>query len=108
MGRPKRPRSYLYFTAIWVDLQSVEVEKILEDSLDSISSLSENPKYWRENLLEVIRQNIAVWCQQTFCSQKFVHNTQQWFAFTPQQTFPPIIWIFTQGEENEIESKLSP
>ena len=24
-----------------------------------------------------------------------------------KQTFPPIIWIFTQGEEDEIESKLS-
>ena len=24
-----------------------------------------------------------------------------------KQTFPPIIWIFTQGEEDEIESKLN-
>ena len=41
-------------------------------------------------LLEVIRQNIAGWCQQTFCFQKFVDCAQQ--------TFPPIIWIFTEGD----------
>ena len=31
---------------------------------------------------------IAWWCQQTFCSQKFVENDQQCFAFTPQANFP--------------------
>ena len=36
----------------------------------------ENSNYWQESLLEVIRQNIAGCCQQTFCSQKFVHDTQ--------------------------------
>ena len=29
-------------------------------------TFSENSNYWQENLLEVIRQNIAGWCQQTF------------------------------------------
>ena len=38
--------------------------------------------------LEVIRQNIVGGCQQTFCFQKFVDNTQQCFAFTPQANFP--------------------
>ena len=38
---------------------------------------------------------------------KFVDITQQCFAYYLQQTFPPMIWIFTQGEEDEIETKLS-
>ena len=33
---------------------------------------------------------MAGWCQQTFCFQKFVDCAQQ--------TFPPIIWIFTEGD----------
>ena len=34
------------------------------------------------------KANIAGWCQQTFCFQKFVDNAQQCFAFTPQTNFP--------------------
>ena len=61
------------------------VEKIEEDSLDSITfNFIENSNYWQESLLEVIRQNIAGWCQRTFCFQ----NAQQYFAFTPQANFP--------------------
>ena len=41
-----------------------------------------------------------------FCFQKFVDNTQQSFAFTTKvNNFPPIIWIFTEGDG--IESRLS-
>ena len=36
----------------------------------------------------MIRQNIAGWCQQTFCFQKFVDITQQCFALLPQVNFP--------------------
>ena len=46
---------------------------------------NENSNYGRESF---IRQNIAGWCQQTFCFQKFVDNAQQCFAFTPQANFP--------------------
>ena len=42
-----------------------------------------------------------------FFFQKFVDNAQQCFAFTPQTNFPPIIWIFIEGEGDEIESMLS-
>ena len=35
-----------------------------------------------------MRQNIAGWCQQTFCFQNFVDNAQQCFACTPQTNFP--------------------
>ena len=59
-----------------------KVEKIEEHSLDSIP-LNENSNYWRESLFEVIKQNIAGWSQQTFCSQMFVGISQQCFAFTP-------------------------
>jgi hypothetical protein len=37
---------------------------------------------------EEIRENIAGWCQQAFCFQKFVDNAQQYFAFTPQVNSP--------------------
>ena len=52
-----------------------KVEKILEDSLDLISSPSgsvKNSNYWRESLFEVYRQKIVVGCQQTFENKKFV------------------------------------
>ena len=49
---------------------------------------SENSNHWRESLLQLIRQNIAGWCQQIFCFQKFVDNAQQCFAFTPEANFP--------------------
>ena len=58
-----------------------KVEKILKGSMDLISSPS-----------------------QTFCIQKFVDNIQPCFAYTPSL---PIIWIFTEGEGDGIESRLS-
>ena len=52
--------------------------------------------YCQESLFELIRQNIARWCQQAFCFQKFVDNAQQCLCpLHLKQTFPPIIWIFT-------------
>ena len=48
----------------------------------------------------MIRQNIAGWCQQTFCSQKYV------LPFYLKQTFPPLIWMFTEGEGDGIKSRL--
>ena len=52
-------------------------------------------------------QNTAGHCQQTFENLKFVDITQQCFALLPKYTFPPMIWIFTEGEDDEIESRLS-
>ena len=51
-------------------------------------TFDENSNYGRESLLEVIRQNIAGWCQQTSCFHKFVDNIQQCFALTPEAIFP--------------------
>ena len=52
----------------------------------------------RENFLEVIRQNIAGWCQQTFCFQKFVYEAQQCFASTPQANFLAGPWFSLKGK----------
>ena len=49
--------------------------------------------------VEVIRQNIAGRCQQTFCFQKFVDIAQQCFALLPQVNFP-------EGEGDGIETRL--
>ena len=40
--------------------------------------LRENSNFWRESLLEVIRQNIAWWCQQTFCFEKYLNFHRRW------------------------------
>ena len=40
-----------------------------------------------------------------FYFQTFVDNAQQCFAITPEENFP-IIWIFTEGEGDGIESRL--
>ena len=78
---------------IWIPYNNVlfdKVEKIKEDRLDSIPSPSTSVKIQiigGKSLLEVIRQNIAGWCQQTFCFEKFVDNAQQCFAFTPFKIF---------------------
>ena len=39
----------------------------------------------------------------TLENKKFVDNDQQCFAFKPQQTFLPMIWIFTEGKGDRIE-----
>ena len=49
---------------------------LLKPVFNIIHTFSENSNYGRESLLEVIRQNIAGWCQQTFCFQKFVDKAQ--------------------------------
>ena len=63
-----------------------KVEKIYEDGLDLIPSPSPSVKIQiiggKVYLRYIIRQNIAIrggtgCCQQTYCFQKFVDNTQQ-------------------------------
>ena len=41
------------------------------------------------------KANIAGLCQQTFCFQKFVDSTQQYFAFTPQANLKVPIYSFS-------------
>ena len=57
----------------------------------------ENSNYLLKSLIEVIRQNIAGWCQQTFCFQKFV-DARNVLPYYLKQIFPPIIWISTEGD----------
>jgi hypothetical protein len=70
--------------------------------------LNENSNHCWESLLEVIGQNIAGHCQQTFENKKFVDTTQQCFAFTPKTNFPANNLNFHfQSEDDEIEPRLS-
>ena len=42
-----------------------------------------------------------------FLFQKLVDKTQQSLPYHLKQTFPPIIWIFAEGEGDRIKSSLS-
>ena len=50
--------------------------------------------------------NIAGHCQQTFENKKFVDKPSNVLPLRLKQTFPPMIWIFTQGEGDGTESRL--
>ena len=69
-------------------------------------AFSENSNYWREGLLEVKRQNIAGLCQQTFFFKSLLTRPINVLPLRLKQTFPSIIWIFTEGEGDEIQSRL--
>ena len=75
--------------------------------MDSIPSPSPSEKIQIICGKVYLRQNIAGGCQQPFCFQKFVDISQQCFALLPQGNFLQIIWIFTEGEGDGIESMLS-
>ena len=82
--------AWIWFFTSMNPFMILKVERVLKGSLDSIPSPSPSVKiqnYRQESLLEVMRQNIAGWCQQTFCFQKFVDYAQHCFAFTPQANF---------------------
>ena len=67
---------------------SIKGENVLKGSLDLITSPSPSLKIQIIGRKLYLRQNIVRWCQQTFCFQKFVDNTQQYFAFTSEANFP--------------------
>ena len=86
-----------------------KVEKILEDSLDSIPSPSPSVKnqiIGGKVYLRVIRQNIAGWCQQNFVFKSLLTTPRNVLPLHLKQTFPPIIRIFTDGEGDGIKSRL--
>ena len=74
--------------SLFIFLLSSEVENILKGSLHSIPSPSSSRDHF-------FLQNI-----------KFVDSAQQCFAFTPQANFPTHNSIFTEGEDDGIESRL--
>ena len=84
----------------------IKVENILKGSLDSITSPSPSVK------IQIMGGKVSLTYKgKTFLGivnklfyKQFVDNIQQCFAFTP---FSPIIWIFTEGEGDVIESRLS-
>ena len=70
---------------------------------------SKNLYHWQKSLLEVIRKNIDVWCQNTFENKKVLFSKVCWQHVLPlhlNQTFQPIIWISNEGEDDGIESRL--
>ena len=73
--------------------ESIEPKKRYKQisSMDLILS-----NYWWESLVEVIRQNIAGWCQQIFLSSLTMHSNV--LLLSLKQTFPCIIWILTEGD----------
>ena len=88
---------------LWKKSITVKVEKILKGSLDLISSPSEKIqimdgkvclRFKGKTLLSVVNN--------FFCFQKFVDNAQHYLALHLKPTFPPIIWIFPEGEDDGI------
>ena len=57
-------------------------------------------------VLEVIRHNIAGWCQQTFVFKSLLSTPSNILPLHLKQTFLPIVWIFTGGKGDGIESRL--
>ena len=76
-------------------------EKIAWIQFDSIPSPSPSVKIQiigGKVYLRVIRQNIAGWCQQNFVFKSFLTTPSIVLPLHFKQTFPPIIWIFTEGD----------
>ena len=66
-----------------------------------------NSNYWRQSLLEVIKQNIARCCQQTFVFKSLLTTPSNVLHLDLKQIFLPIIWIFTENKCDGIESRLT-
>ena len=61
-----------------------------------------------EYLISERRPFIDPWCcQQTLKNKKMLTSPSYVLPYYLMQTFPPIIWIFTHGEGDEIKSRLS-
>ena len=80
-----------------------KVEKVFKGSLDHLH-LQWKYKYGQESLLEVLRQNYCRALSTNFWKQKVFWHHQQCFALLLQETFLPIIWIFTEGEDDRIQA----
>ena len=120
IGTQRRSQSVLFFSRfncmmqdlptifiakiyLWVRL--VKVEKILKDSLDSIPSPSVK--------IHIMGRK-GVMAKHCWNVVNKLLNTKSLLTIIPsnvlslclKRTFPPIIWIFTEGESDMIESRL--
>ena len=86
-----------------------KVEKIWEDSLDLISSSSPLVKIqiWAGSFLRCKGKTLLGVVNKLLRTRILLTSPINVLPHYLKQNFPPIIWIFTQGEEDEIESKLS-
>ena len=65
----------------------------LKSGIDPITfTFSENSNYWRKSLLEVIRQNVGGWCQQTLKTKSLLTSPTNILPLQLKQTFPLITW----------------
>ena len=78
-----------------------------QPGFDTITfTFRENSDCFQESLLDVIRQNIAGWCQQTFENKKQTFCFQKFVDDAHKQCFLSTIWIFTKGEGDGIKYRL--
>jgi len=88
-----------------------KVEKILEDCMTSIPSPSTSVKNWKSKLLagKFTWGNKVKHCRlmlTNFFFKSLLTMSSNVLPLNLKQTFPPIIWIFTEGEGDEIKSSL--
>ena len=72
-----------------------KVEKILKGGLDSIPSPSPSVK------IQIMGGEVCLRCE----GKTLLGDVLPYYL--KKKTFPPIIWIFTEGEGDGIESRLS-
>ena len=95
---------------IWLNLFLAKVDNISKCSLDSIPSplpsvriqIMGGKVFLRcksKTLLGIVNKHLKTKC--------LLNITKQYFASLPEVKFPPIIWIFTEGEGDRIKSGLS-
>ena len=86
-----------------------KVEKILKGSLDSIPSPSPSVKFQimrRKVSLRYSGKTLLGDVNKLFVFKSLLTMTSKVLPLLLKRTFPPIIWIFTEGEGDGIESRL--
>ena len=73
-----------------------KVEKILNGSLDLIPSPSTSVK------IQIMSRKVCLSCK----GKPLLGDVNNFLPLHLKQTFPPVIWIFTEGEGDGIENRL--
>ena len=85
----------------------IKVEEILKGSLDSIPSPSRSREHLKFLLWFFGGQTLLGVVNKIFVQQSLLTTPSKVLPLHLKPTFPPIIWIFTEGAGDGIESKLS-
>ena len=106
-GRPRHGKTLLPYGLTWLPYLAGKVEKIFKGSLDSISSPSLSMK------IQIMGGKICLWCKgktllgvvnKLFVFQSLLTTHSNVVPLYLKQIFPPIIWIFTEGEVDWIQA----